>query len=136
MSPNSLWTPIKFTLSSSIPYCSGPSSSHLEYIKNRLLSIPPSDANLWADRAVSSLIRRVALECMPYYPNAIPLTLFLCWINCLQFHTAKTNPLEHGLAWCNHHNTTWPLSVSPFKDSQSTLSLLSKAPLYLWPRPL
>ena len=40
MSPNSLWTPIKFTVSSSIPNCSCPSlSQHHEYSKNRLLSL-------------------------------------------------------------------------------------------------
>ena len=41
--PNFLWTPIKFTMSSSIPNCSGLKSSNLEYAKNQLLSLLPSD---------------------------------------------------------------------------------------------
>ena len=82
-----LWTPIKFTVSYSIPNCSGPNSSHLEYAKNRLLSLPPSDAYVWSDSSVPFLTRRVALECMPCNPNARTSTLFLCWTNCLQFHS-------------------------------------------------
>ena len=75
MSPNPFWTQIKFRVSSSIPNYSGPSSFHLDHAKNQLLSLPPSDAYVWADRSVSSLIRRVVLECMPYNLNAIPSTL-------------------------------------------------------------
>ena len=39
MSPNLLWTPIKFTISPSISNCYGPGSSHLEYAKIQLVSL-------------------------------------------------------------------------------------------------
>ena len=87
VSPNSFLTPIKFTVLYSIPDCSCLSSSlQHEYAKNWLLSLLQRRYS-WADRSVSSLIRRVSLERMPYYPNLIPSTLFICWTNCLQFHS-------------------------------------------------
>ena len=65
VSPNPHWTPIKFTISSFICNCIGPSLSQLlEYAKILLLSLPPPDAYAWTDESVPSLIRLAVLECM------------------------------------------------------------------------
>ena len=105
MSPNSLWAPIKSTISSSIPNCSGPSSSNLKYAKNQLLSLPPSDTYVWADRSFHSLIKLMALKCMSYNLNVIPNTFFSAGPIASSF-TAETHPLEYGLVWYNTHETT------------------------------
>ena len=100
MSINSFWTPIKFTVLSAMPNCSCPSSSQQhKYAENRLhfllhtpihepldLSLPSLDE--W-HLSVCHIIQMQYLRLLPYYPNAIPSTLSLCWTNCLQFHSGS-----------------------------------------------
>ena len=96
MSPNFFWTSIKFTVSSSTPNCYGPSSSHLEYSKNRLLCLAPSDAYVWADRSVSSLLDEghwsacqiIQMQYLQLFFSAGPIVYKV---------TTETHPLEHGL---------------------------------------
>ena len=129
MSTNPYWTPIKFTVLSSMPNCSDPSSSHLKYAKYWLLSLPPSDTYLYRPIDLSlPLLDR-------WHWSAIPSTLFLCWTNCLKFDTRNQYP---GARTCleKQHKTTWPFSVSfeglPFGSYptfKGPLISLAKTPL-------
>ena len=85
-------------------------------------------------RSVSFLIRQVAQKCMPYNPNAIPSTLFLCWTNCLRF-TAETHLLDHRLVRFNNHKMTCRYLLVPLRIPIRSFPTF-KSPLHLWPRPL
>ena len=127
MSPNFLWTPIKFSVSSFILNCSCPSSSqHHEYSKNRLLSLLQTRIHGPIDLSFPALDRWHWNVCHIIQMQYIRLF----------FSAELIHALEHGFVWCNNHKTTRPLSVSPCMDSKSALSLLSKVPLYLWSTPL
>ena len=105
MSPSSFWTPIKFTVLSSIPNCSCPSSSQdHEYAKNRLLSLPQTRIYEPIDLALPSLDWRHWSIChiiqMQY------LRLFFSAGPIASSFTAETHFLEHGFVWCNNRKAT------------------------------
>ena len=122
MFPNSLWTPVKFTVSSFIPNCSCPSSSkHNEYAKNRFLSplqarvhgpinlsLPSLDGWHW------SVCHTIQMQYLRLVFSAGPIA---------SSFTAETHPTDTGLSGVT---TT----------GRTALSQLSTIPLYLWPRPL
>ena len=115
MLPNSLWTPVKFTVSSFIPNCSCPSSSqHHEYAKNRFLSplqarihgpinlsLPSLDGWHW------SVCHTIQMQYLRLVFSAGPI---------VSSFTAETHPTEHGLVWCNNHQTngSFPTFNNPF----------------------
>ena len=101
MFTNPFWTPIKFTILSSIPNCSGRSSSHLEYAKYWLLSLPSSKGIFWPiDLSLPSLDKWHWSVCriiqMQY------LHLFFSARLIASSFTPETHSLEHGLVWRNN----------------------------------
>ena len=135
MSHNPLWTPTKFTVLSSTPNCSGPSSSSIEYSKTRLLSLFPSDAYEWADRSVPSLIRRMALEYMPYNPNEYLPLLFSAGPISSSF-TAETHPWSTDLSGvtttrrlATFSKSFYKLPIGSFPTFKGPLIFLAKTPL-------
>ena len=130
MSSKLLWTPIKFTVSSSIFNCSGSSSSHIECTKNRLLSLlkmrmywvidlsfPALDGRHWSICIICHIIQ---MQNLRLFFSAGPIA---------SSFTAEAHPLKHKLVWFNNHNTTWPLSVSLFKVSQLVIFPTLEGPL-------
>ena len=104
--------PIPFGLQSSLQYHllypTAVALAHPSIMKTPRIDYypPPSDTYSRAGRSVSSFIKRMALECMPYYPNAMPSTLFFFGRPIASSFTAENHSLEHGLVWCNNHKTT------------------------------
>ena len=100
MFPYPLWTPS--SLQYHLPYITAAALAHPTLNTPRIDYSPSFRRVCIVDGSVFSLIRLVALECMPYNPNAIPWTFFLCW-PIASNSSAETHLLEHGLVCCSNH---------------------------------
>ena len=135
MSHNSLWTPTKFTVLSS--HLTAVALAHPQLNTARLdysLFLLQTHMNGPIDIGyIPSLIRRMALEYMPYNPNEY-LPLFFSAGPISSSFTAETHPLEYGLVWCNNHKTTfsksfYKLPIGSFPTFKGPLIFRAKTPL-------
>ena len=129
MSPSSFWTPIKFTVSSSIPNCScSCSSQHHEYAKNRLLSLPQTRIYGPINLVLPSLDGRHWSVChiiqMQY------LRLFFSAGSIASSFTAETHFLEYGFVWCNNCKTTCHFQYVLLRTSNRLFPYFQR-PLYI-----
>ena len=135
MSPNSLWTPIKFTVSSSMPNCSCPSSSQLqEYTGNWLLSLLQTRILMLIDQSLSSLDGWHWSVCHAIQMQY--LRLFFSVEPIASSFIAEVHTLEQGLVWCNNHKTTcyfskffYGLPIGSFPTLKGPFISLAKTPL-------